>query len=292
MTDTWSSYGLRLPKQMHLVAELPLPIDEGDFLASTRDHRVISNLNMEASSSLLAQMVKLHFMLIEVNNLNSQTVTGQLNEIETLAIVDSISKRLSDWYSAVPPYMRNTSENLNRYAAQGLGRMFVALYLGYYNYGQLLFYQFLDSERHSSQIQYPLYSAKCKANAIQLCEIVYTANTIPGCEIKYMMAGHVLAIASTVQIHTLLFGESDVEIQAAKSRLKRNYEILTYLKKYWSTLDITFKRFEEFHTLCQVSMDTSYRMDRRMLNFLLEFAKPLNEDDNNIKVGNSFHFGI
>ncbi|OBT43082.1 hypothetical protein VE00_05487 [Pseudogymnoascus sp. WSF 3629] len=277
MTDTWSSYGLRLPKQMHRIESLTLPADDKAFLQARSGNEIAPNLGTEPDSSLLSQMVKLHFILIEVNDFNSYTVTGQLSEAETVTMVTKLSQKLDDWHASLPPSMRDTPENLTRYKAQGLGRMFVAVYLGYYNYGQLLFYQFLNSDHHSPYVQSQLYAAKCESYATRLCEIVYAANAIPECEVHYMMAGHVLAIASTVQIHTLLFADDEEKIQAAKYRLERNFEILMRLKRFWPTLDISFARFQEFHRVCRESMETSFRMDRWMLTFLLEFGKPLSK---------------
>ncbi|KFZ06585.1 hypothetical protein V501_07271 [Pseudogymnoascus sp. VKM F-4519 (FW-2642)] len=247
MTDTWSSYGLRLPKQMHRIKSLPLPADDEAFLQARCGNEIAPNLDTELESSLLSQMVKLHFILIEVNDFNSYTVTSQITEAETVTMVTKLSQKLDDWHTSLPPCMRDTPENLSRYAAQGFGRMFVAVYLGYYNYGQLLFYQFLNSDHYSPYVQSQLYAAKCESYATRLCEIVYAANAIPECEVHYMMAGHVLAIASTVQIHTLLFADNEEKIQAAKYRLERNFEILMRLKRFWPTLDISFARFQEFH---------------------------------------------
>ncbi|OBT51656.1 hypothetical protein VE04_07451 [Pseudogymnoascus sp. 24MN13] len=277
MTDTWSSYGLRLPKQMHRIKSLPLPADDEAFLQARCGNEIAPNLDTELESSLLSQMVKLHFILIEVNDFNSYTVTSQITEAETVTMVTKLSQKLDDWHTSLPPCMRDTPENLSRYAAQGFGRMFVAVYLGYYNYGQLLFYQFLNSDHYSPYVQSQLYAAKCESYATRLCEIVYAANAIPECEVHYMMAGHVLAIASTVQIHTLLFADNEEKIKAAKYRLERNFEILMRLKRFWPTLDISFARFQEFHRVCRESMETSFRMDRWMLTFLLEFGKPLNK---------------
>ena len=60
------------------------------------------------------------------------------------------------------------------------------------------------------------------------------------------MVGHVLVIASTVQLHILLFGTDEIQIRAARSRLERNFEILSKLQSYWPTLDVCFSRFREF----------------------------------------------
>ena len=274
MTDTWSSYGLRLPKQISRIEGLPVPSNDALFYSGHLPNHVFGS-DEDAQHSILAQMVQLHFILIEVNSFNSRTVAGDLDEAETIQIVNSLSQQLDDWNTSLPPHLRDTPENLAHHAARGLGRLFVALYLGYYNYGQLLFFQFLHSGSHSPFIQSHLFASKCKKYATQLCDITYRAHELPGCEVYYMMAGHVLAIASTVQIYALVFAEEEEEIQAAKARLQRNFEILTKLKDYWPTLDISFERFQEFHRVCQVSAEESFRMDRWMLTFLLEFAKPI-----------------
>jgi hypothetical protein len=171
--------------------------------------------------------------------------------------------------------MHDTPENLNTYASQGLGRLFVAVYLGYYHFGQLLFYQFLHQDQRSSGGNN--LANKCKAHAASLCNMVYVAHSTPGCEVWYNMVGHILVIASTVQIHTLLFGSDEAEISVARARLERNFEILTRLRSYWPMLDMCFARLQIFHEVCRKSMDTSFRMDQWMLKFLSEFAEPIEE---------------
>ena len=100
---------------------------------------------------------------------------------------------------------------------------------------------------------------------------------MPGCEVYYTMVGHVLVIASTVQLHILLFSSDEAQIKSARWRLERNFEILTKLQTFWPTLDVCFSRFSEFHKACIKSKETSFRLDRWMLQFLFEFAKPMGE---------------
>ena len=114
-------------------------------------------------------------------------------------------------------------------------------------------------------------------HATALCEILYRAYATPGCDVYYTMVGHVLVIASTVQLHILLFGSDEDQIKLARGRLERNFEILTKLQTYWSTLDSCLVRFQEFHKACIKSKESSFKLDRWMLQFLFEFANPIGE---------------
>jgi hypothetical protein len=91
------------------------------------------------------------------------------------------------------------------------------------------------------------------------------------------MVGHVLVIASTVQIHTLLFEVDDAAVTLAKVRLEKNFCILAGLRRLWPTLDVCMARLRAFHKACRCSVDTSFCMDQWMLRFLIEFAKPVGD---------------
>lgn len=279
MIDVWSSAGVNLPEQMPKLENVPLPIDEVAFLIFRRGSVQSPNFNADISStsSLLAQMIKLNRILAAINSLNLRTVAGTSTYDMLESEVMSLSNALDEWHDNLPPYMHDTPSNLQRYAAQGLGRMFVAVYLGYYHFGQLLFYQFLHGDCHSSILSATFYASKCKAHAQALCEIVYAAHSVPGCDVQYTMVGHILVIASTVQIHTLLFSDNEEQISAARTRLERNFAILSQLRTYWPTLDICFTRLRAFHRACRNSMDEPFRLDRWMLKFLSEFAEPIND---------------
>ena len=277
MIDVWSSAGVRLPKQMPSIDNIPLPCDEEIFLRLKHGDLVPQEFQSSSQSSLLAQMIKLNRILVEINEVNQRTVAGHTVGVILEDVVMELSNKLDDWHAGLPLFMHDNTTNLQRYAAQGLGRVFVAVYLGYYHFGQLLFYQFLHGDCHSTVLSAQFYANKCKAHAESLCEIVYAAHSIPGCEVQYTMVGHILVIASTVQIHTLLFSDSEAQISAARRRLERNFEILSQLRKYWPTLDVSFTRLRAFHQACRDSMDESFRLDQWMLRFLYEFAEVVSD---------------
>jgi hypothetical protein len=279
MIDVWSSAGVRLPRQMPTLENMPMPIDEvtflelrpGNFLPPAFNH------NTSAASSLLLQMIKLNRILMDVNSLNERTVAGTTSGVILENEVMDLSNALDDWHTSIPAFLHDTPANLHHYASQGLGRMFVAVYLGYYHFGQLLFYQFLQGDCHSTVLSARFYANKCKFYAERLCEIVYASHSIPHCDVQYTMVGHILVIASTVQIHTLLFSDNEDQIAACRNRLERNFEILSQLRIYWPTLDISFTRLRAFHKACRNSMSESFRLDQWMLRFLSEFAEPVDD---------------
>jgi len=277
MVDVWSSAGVNLPRQMPVLENPPLPIDEVAFLIFRRGNNQPPGFDatFSSTSSLLAQMIKLNRILVDINALNARTVAGTSILLEN-EVMD-LSNALDDWHTNLPAYLHDTPSNLQRYAAQGLGRMFVAVYLGYYHFGQLLLYQFLHGDCHSTIASARFYASKCKVYTESLCEIVYAAHSVPGCDVQYTMVGHILVIASTVQIHTLLFSDNEEQISAARSRLERNFAILSQLRTYWPTLDVCFTRLRAFHRACRNSMDEPFRMDQWMLRFLSGFAEPVGD---------------
>jgi hypothetical protein len=251
-------------------------MDETAFLKLRKGHVLKATDDSDRASSLLAQMIILNRILMEINQLIRAVSTGS-NSVVLEDSVKDLSQKLDNWHTTLPDYMRDTTENLNRYASQGLGRIFVAVWLGYYNFGQQLFYQFLNDDAEHPVASASFYAEKCKTHAAKLCSIMYAASSTPGAGVLYSMVGHLTVIASTVQIHTLLFGTDDEEIRAARIRLERNFEILIELRKYWPTLEGCFARLRSFHHVCRNSMDTSFRMDQWMLRFLSEFVKPIEE---------------
>ncbi|KIW14590.1 hypothetical protein PV08_07374 [Exophiala spinifera] len=306
MIDVWSSNGLRLPRNLppNNSDDVPYPIEETIFLRMRRRGRgrddddghddprgssppstLIGGRN--CSSSLLTQMVKLNAILVQISLLNQSAAAAAaasprfqhniiLNQQDT---VDELSNALDKWYEDLPPELRDTQANLDHYAALGLGPMFVAVYLGYYHYGVLLFYQYLHADSHDDEhpSAYYRYALRCKEYAIGLCEILYRAYSTPGCDVYYTMVGHVLVIASTTQLHILLFDSDESQIRAARRRLEKNFSILTRLQAYWPSLDVCYGRFGDFHRACLKYKETSFQMDKWMLRFLFDFAKPIGE---------------
>lgn len=279
MIDVWSSNGVHLPRAMVPRDDVPLPMEETVFLEMRRENYDLPSPTMmqESAASLLTQMVKLNAILVEVGELNRAAASNEAFAFEFNTSVDLLTAKLDHWYAELPDQLKDTPENLQHYSELGLGYFFVAVYLGYYHYGQLLYYQYLHEDSFDESTHAVYYADKCRAHSTALCEILYRAYSTPGCEVYYTMVGHVLVIASTVQLHILLFSGNEAQIKAARFRLERNFEILTRLQSFWPTLDVCFTRFREFHKACQKSKESSFRMDRWMLQFLFEFAQPVGE---------------
>ena len=279
MIDVWSSTGVRLPRLMIPQPDVPLPMNEATFQHMARHQGFAVKVEEDRSSSLLAQMVRLNRILAQINDFNIQAAESKIETPDAISTIETLASRLDEWITLLPSDMQDTRENLLHYASQGLGQLFVTLYLGYYHYGQMLFYRFLHEDSRSFSPRTHLYAKECKDHAVKLCEMIYSSEDVPGCAVLYNMVGHVLVIASTVQIHTLLFEVDNESITLARGRLERNFCILTRLRRLWPTLDVCMERLQAFHRACRRSVDTSFCMDEWMVRFLVEFANPVSDKD-------------
>ncbi|KAL0942717.1 C6 transcription factor [Colletotrichum truncatum] len=281
MIDVWSSTGVNLPRLMDRRMDVPLPMNESTFLNMTRanNNHFDFILSPNREDSLIAQMIKLNSILLKVNDaIKSLTSDSTVTSIDETVSV--LSQELDAWELELPPGLRDTPSNLHSFAAQGLGRIFIAVHTGHYHYSQLLYYQYLDDvQRFPNSNTAQVFARKCKENAISMSRIIDLANTTPGCDAKFNMLGHIIVITSSIFIHTLLFETDEAEIANARATLERHFNTLVALRVYWPGLEVCFVRLKTFHELCRKSMNTSYRMDRWMLRFLTEFARPIDEKE-------------
>ncbi|KAK6211301.1 c6 transcription factor [Colletotrichum tabaci] len=307
MIDVWSSTAVKLPKLLPARSDIPLPMDDLPFVSLSRSGASPSSaasagaaaaaagvsaagatLLSGQSSQHLSQMVRLNRILLDVNDFNQRCVAENPDWDALESGVEALHARMEGWLAALPDNMRDTPENFAWFAARGLGRTFAAVYLGYYHFGQLLYYQFLygagtttaiNPTASASVARRDSYATRCKEHAARLCDVVYRAQTTAGADVRYTMAAHVLVIASTVQIHTLLLSGDEADIGLARRRLERNYELLLQLRCYWPTVDRAISRLRAFHETARTSIDTSFVLDRWMLRFLVEFAEPMEEKE-------------
>lgn len=285
-TDTWSSTGVRLPKLMPQRI-VPLPMAEHRFLQLSltaspyqSHHPGLGSALYAPQDSLLAQSVTLNQKFSQIDKLNSQAVSGELQGAALIQEVERISLEMGVWVSELPGRMCNTPENLAHWTSQGSGNIFVLLHIQYHHFSQLLFYQFLHGSadpkcRYSTNYE---YAQKCRQHATSLCNLIHLARATPATEPLFSLVGHILTIASTAQLHILLFSSDAAETKNARRLLERNFELLTLLRTYWPCVDASVSRFEAFHTACLRCQDDShFQMDQWMLKFILEFAAPVNE---------------
>lgn len=288
-TDTWSSTALGLPRAIQPRYDLPMPMDERVFITLAPTEPPVPQegrlTDSAPSMSLIAQMIKLNAILYDINALNTKAVSGVLEEAYVRESVSELSAALDSWRSELPADMAYTHDNLTYWANHRCGPSFVVLHINFNHSSQLLFYRFLHSslsrdEHAPAMNQTRAYTTRCKAHSASLCEVIYQAAQNPATEVLYPLAGHVLVIASTVHLHTLLFSADDAEIALAKARLEHNFQIISRLQKYWPSLHASFSRLSAFHKACLDERDDgTFRLDSWMLRFLLDFAKAVAERD-------------
>ncbi|KAI0146430.1 fungal-specific transcription factor domain-containing protein [Pestalotiopsis sp. NC0098] len=273
MVDVWSSTAVKLPKIMPNLHSVPLPMDELPFLSLPGSFAVeMSESPPTFGSPLLSQMIKLNRVLAQVNDFNRRCVEERLEGAALEVGIQSLSLELERWLVGLPYNMRDTPENFAWFASRGLGRVYAAVYLGYYHYGQLLYYQFLGADATRSMSSSHIYADRCKDHAAKLCDMVYQTFDAPGSEVLYAAVAHVIVIASTVQIHTLLFSGDEMQIRLSRTRLERNFEILLQLRPYWSSVDSAMSRLRAFHQTCLRRNKASFVLDKWLVRFLVEFA--------------------
>ncbi|KAF4975307.1 hypothetical protein FDECE_18588 [Fusarium decemcellulare] len=262
-SDTWLSAAFCLPRAIRPRQEVSLPIGEWTFAQLGAGDPVDDNLSRpetslesaESSFPVLPHMIKLNQVLSEINSFCATVVAEEIHGESLDVSIQHLSSTLDSWYSDLPVRMQYSEGNLQHWINQGLGPKFVCLHINYYNAGQRLFYQFLQHSQVSNE---------CDSSAITTYH-------------QYAGRCHMLVIASTVQLHTLLFSMDEGEIQGAKRRLERNFEMLIDIYTYWPVVYTSFSRLKAFHNACLKSKESSFRLDRWMLQFILEFSKPVDE---------------
>ncbi|KLP15602.1 uncharacterized protein LW94_10986 [Fusarium fujikuroi] len=289
-TETWSSATQSLPRYIKPRNTVPLPMDEGRFASLTYNMPEIQYDSSPGSSpicnfdphSLVAQMIRLNLLLYDIIVfLNSRVVDTQDEHSVSESCDHQLRHSLDEWADNLPPRLRYSEENVIYWADEGFGAIFITLHINYNHAGQLLFYQNLQSaqEQDAGDESRQGFAQRCKQHATNLCDLIYEAKWRPDTVVLYPLAGHILCLASTVQIHTLLFGIDDDEIMAAKTRLETNFEMISSMNNYWPMNHMSISRLQHFHNACLRSKDDSFRLDAWMLQFLLGFTQDIKDRD-------------
>ena len=234
--------------------------------------------DLDLEPSIFAQMIPLNQLLYRIFAFNIRAIL----EPAKLDIADEareLCASLEGWYDQLRSSLKYTPENHGLWARKGIGRKFTILHINHHYAGQLLFFRFLYVCQHRNDLPASdprrLYAAKCKAHAASLCELLQRADDTPGSEVKYPLIAHLLVVASTVQLFTLLFSPDEEEISRAKQRLEQNFGRLSRLQKYWPNLDASVAKFETFHLACKAGELDVFRMDRWLLQFMLDYTQPV-----------------
>lgn len=281
MSDVWSSAANRV-QRMLFPTPRRYPMDELRFQKLRRgtveDEPLMAGTNgLEISkTSMLTSIIQLNDILERVISCITTSIEPDTFLLPSETI-ESLAVQLESWYDDLDPLLKDTEENLRYHAQEGQAHVYLSMFLGLYHYGQLLYYQYLHVDAVTESSLSAPFAKRCKHYAASLCDLLYRAYNTPGAEVYYAMVGHVLVVASTVQIHIVMFEKDEQQIREAKYRLEKNYQILTELLCFWPTLDVSMARLQEFHNACLRMGESTFRMDVWMRRFLLEFAAPVEE---------------
>lgn len=308
--DTWNSAALCIPRTIQWRNDTALPCNEWTYLhdpsslggLSTPDCSTIDLTESHAARpqpfSVLGHKVKLNLILYEIIKVNMTAVADEVETSTLYEMIRDIEQSLEKWLAALPPEWHYTEENLLRWTEDGMGRLFMSVHLDHNHACQLLYFQFLYLSQepgfcNSEHISYEKaceQAQKCKHHASTICQLISDSRKQPGTDMCHALLGHLLSISSAAQIHTLLFNAYEDEIKAAKARLEQNFASLARLHQYWPNVGASFSRLEAFHNECLQSKDSSFRLNNWMLQFILEFSRPIRgrtQDGRNTDTGGS-----
>ncbi|KAF5639660.1 alpha-glucosidase (maltase) [Fusarium sp. NRRL 52700] len=285
MWDCWESAGSCIKQQLTIDPDFPIPMEEHAFeqLDPGSDHLGLIIQRDEVKSrqhGLWAQMIPFTQVVAPINEIHELTVQNRISDAELFDKIERIADKLETWKLNLPSTMHVTPTNLASYSSTGLGRTLVALHTGYHHFSQLLYYQFLHRSTSTAAEQSPQvaeYARRCRSHAADLSNLLSRANSTPGCECRWLMVGHLLAVSSSIHLHTLLFDDDEIQIRNVKKMLRLNFEMMMELRQFWPGIDLAISRLQVFHRTCQQSMDTAFDMDYWMLHFLQRFAKPIGD---------------
>ncbi|KAF5573966.1 C6 transcription factor [Fusarium pseudocircinatum] len=293
MLDCWNSVRAEIPRQLTDRTGFPKPLQEDLFYSipaaeSTQDWAFESTRELSVWGKIIplteyhAQTVKLNYDIVHDPAFNFRNI----------GLVRDISSKLDSWLRKLPPTLHNTAENLAAYTNRGFGRTFAEMHLTYHHTSQLLYYQFLnryvDRNDASSAIideEAQTYVELCRSHAAALSKLMWSLHSSSDLDCLWTpVNGHLLVIASTVHLHTMLLGSSSPEINMAKKLLEQNFLILQELERYWPLINIAFSRLHAFHHACQTrDASKAFNMDHWMGIFLNQFDIPM---DNRVTEAN------
>lgn len=277
MVQTWGSVRSQLPSQLRNDPAFPKPIEETVFnsmkqgeLATDHDTTVTSR-----TPGIWASIVPLTHYHAQVVQLNHDLVHDPGMEFRARHSVQTLSMKLDHWLHGLPGTLQDTPANRTHHEQRGCGQTFAVMHIIYHNTSQSLYYQFLnrwtpdlcDGPLDEDAIT---YAGRCKAHAIALSNLMWTLHTDPKKECLWSpINGHLLVIASTIHLHTLLLDPRETQVDGARVLLEQNFVMLHRIQKFFPYAESSFSRLRAFHRACERrSAARTFDMDRWMVTFL------------------------
>lgn len=287
--ENWHAARALIPKQLMTSPTFKRPLEEEtykkmrhDDLPGEQSEARINTLGLR-QCGLWTWMLPLSEFHDQVMRLNDEIVQNIVTDFDVRGRVREISQQLDRYLQSLPEHLKHTSENKERHASRGLGREFAILQLNYHHQCQMLYYQFLNKKSESPEggtdHEAAMYAARCKTHATALSQVMWDTNSCPGMECLWSpVNGHLLVVASSVLLYSLLFDTDDESIARAKKLLEQNFIMLLQFRKHWSLVELSMSRLRAFHRACQMnSTQKNFDMDRWMIYFLNRYDANVSE---------------
>ncbi|KAF3045456.1 hypothetical protein E8E12_005619 [Didymella heteroderae] len=291
MMDMWHAARAQYPRQLRFDEGVPKILEEKAFYQLRRHTSFDGNYLASAPileanrKGLWSTMLPLSEIHSRVMDLNYILCNQNEDPCDHPGRVEEIAEELLNWHRALPHEMHYIPANIARVKADGLFREFSVLHILYHFQFQLLYYQYLQRDikinADSAAVrERENYAARCKAHAIAMSEVFWATNSQKGTECFWSpVNGHLLVVASSIHLHTLLFDPDEERTAMAKKLLEQNFSMLLQLQEYWPSLEHSMMRLRAFHKTCLLNAEPgeTYDMDDWTAQFLNRYHMPVED---------------
>ncbi|KAF9699103.1 hypothetical protein EKO04_003244 [Ascochyta lentis] len=294
MMDMWHAARAQYPRQLRFDSRTPKILEEKAFLhlgsrTTSSGSRIAQAPNLEADrDGLWSTMLPLSEIHSRVMHLNYVLCDQNDDPYGRPDRVDEIAEELFSWHRKLPHRFHYLPENIARHKEDNLFREFSVLHILYHYQFQLLYYHYLQQD-HEADLDsvtaqhHKTYAAQCKAHAIAMSEMFWATNSEKGTECFWSpVNGHLLVVASSIHLHTLLFDTDEGRIATAKKLLEQNFTMLLQLQEYWPSLEHSMMRLRAFHKTCLLNAEPgeNFHMDDWTAQFLNRYHMPVGDRSN------------
>lgn len=291
LMDLWHAARAQYPRQLQIDPRIPEVMEEKAFY-SLKSQMAIGEPHVEnclgqgsSGQGLWNLMLPLSEIHSRVMHLNYVLCDQNDNLEKNPSKVHEIAEELLSWHRSLPKTVHYLPENIARVKEEGLFRQFNVLHILYHFQFQLLYYQYLQSNSEmdpKSPItrERETCAARCKAHAVAMSEIFWAANSQKGQECFWSpVNGHLLVVASSIHVHTLLFDTDAATLATTKKLLEQNFAMLLQLQEYWPSLEHSMMRLRAFHKTCLLNTEPSetFHMDDWTAQFLNRYHMPVGD---------------
>lgn len=286
--DTWSSSRSKNPRQLDARCPIPTPLEEDRFenLTAATVRQGVLHGPEARSSSIWGRIIVINETFAEVFNLMWEALELPPHSPTIESKVRELTLRLDRWNAELPEHLQLHPENIETFRLRGRLQELAVPHLIYHHQCQLLYFQYLAQDPPSMgetvDSAARRYVDRCKAHAEALSDLMWIANTTSGMECLWSpVNGHLVVVASTVLLHSILFNEVAEQITKVKRLLERNFIMLLQFERYWPTLEGSFARLQAFHRSCEQGDRTmTFQTNAWMLEYLTRYDMVVHDNVN------------